>query len=408
MINEIQQTLSPSFFPTSQFGNDFSNDRFKKLQNLFDSVADAIETLLPGNRYQVSTNLGRGGIAFVPWVGIHSTKPNFDSSANNGFYLTILWKYDGSGVCLSLQKGTDGIQGGNKALQIRTAVDLIRSKYGTGGFETSINLEYHRGRPQAYEQAHISGREYRRANLSNLPNDLLQIEKLYDAVVIDDPKVLLDEGGSSGTVQSGASLTPAIDPAPEEGTHGGTWYPDEVSKETDYVEGAVTRVEVNRYERDPEARQACLDHYGAFCQICEFDFEEEFGELGRGFIHVHHVKSLSSTGGEYQVDPINDLLPVCPNCHAMLHRRHEPPLTQEQLVEVMEGGEIPSKSSLEESQEIKSATSSNLRQLGTADLLKIGDQAAKAELQRRVNQGSRSKATHNALAELKSKLGEGD
>ena len=50
------------------------------------------------------------------------------------------------------------------------------------------------------------------------------------------------------------------------------------------------------------------------------DFEETYGELGRGFIHVHHLVPISSIGKTYQIDPINDLAPVCPNCHAMLHR----------------------------------------------------------------------------------------
>jgi 5-methylcytosine-specific restriction protein A len=42
--------------------------------------------------------------------------------------------------------------------------------------------------------------------------------------------------------------------------------------------------------------------------------------LGEGFIHVHHLKPLAQIGEQYELDPINDLRPVCPNCHAMLHR----------------------------------------------------------------------------------------
>jgi 5-methylcytosine-specific restriction enzyme A len=55
--------------------------------------------------------------------------------------------------------------------------------------------------------------------------------------------------------------------------------------------------------------------------VCGFNFEETWGELGKDFIHVHHLKEISSVGEEYEVDPINDLIPVCPNCHAMLHHR---------------------------------------------------------------------------------------
>lgn len=93
-----------------------------------------------------------------------------------------------------------------------------------------------------------------------------------------------------------------------------------VSKEH-FIEGAVTTITVNAYERDPKARQRCIENYGATCWVCEFNFEAIYGQLGRGFIHVHHVKELHKAGGlPYEVDPINDLVPVCPNCHAMLHR----------------------------------------------------------------------------------------
>jgi 5-methylcytosine-specific restriction protein A len=53
--------------------------------------------------------------------------------------------------------------------------------------------------------------------------------------------------------------------------------------------------------------------------VCGFDFEKSYGEIGKGFIHVHHKVDIATIGKSYQVDPINDLIPVCPNCHAMLH-----------------------------------------------------------------------------------------
>lgn len=89
-----------------------------------------------------------------------------------------------------------------------------------------------------------------------------------------------------------------------------------------YVEGAMRIVNSKRYERNRDAREACIAHYGAKCNVpgCGFDFEEEYGELGIGFIHVHHVKPISEQNSEYVVDPINDLIPVCPNCHSMIHR----------------------------------------------------------------------------------------
>lgn len=97
-------------------------------------------------------------------------------------------------------------------------------------------------------------------------------------------------------------------------------YPDEVEKDKAHIEGAVLSVLVNKYERDPSARAECIAHYGYTCQVCDFDFGQKYGELGAEFIHVHHRTPLSKVGGEYEVDPVRDLVPVCPNCHAMLHR----------------------------------------------------------------------------------------
>ena len=96
--------------------------------------------------------------------------------------------------------------------------------------------------------------------------------------------------------------------------------PEESPAEQAFWEGAVTRVEVNRYERDRRARSACLAHYGTRCSVCDLDFEERYGALGHGFIHVHHLLELSSVGPGYKVNPIEHLRPVCPNCHAMLHK----------------------------------------------------------------------------------------
>ncbi|MEP0917213.1 HNH endonuclease [Leptolyngbya sp. DQ-M1] len=94
---------------------------------------------------------------------------------------------------------------------------------------------------------------------------------------------------------------------------------EEVSDNQKLVEGSVCQVTINSYERNPEARRRCIEYYGVSCCICGFNFEEKFGSVAQGFIHVHHLKPLSEIQQEYEVDPIADLRPVCPNCHAMIH-----------------------------------------------------------------------------------------
>jgi 5-methylcytosine-specific restriction enzyme A len=97
-------------------------------------------------------------------------------------------------------------------------------------------------------------------------------------------------------------------------------FPDEINLTSILREGAVCKVSVNAYERNPVARQICIEYYGTSCCVCDFDFGKVFGKLGEGFIHVHHLQQLSEIGKEYNVDPVKDLRPICPNCHAMIHR----------------------------------------------------------------------------------------
>jgi 5-methylcytosine-specific restriction protein A len=110
--------------------------------------------------------------------------------------------------------------------------------------------------------------------------------------------------------------------------------PEEISPTTTHVEGTVRQALVNVYERNPAARAACIAHYGNTCQVCSFNFGKTYGQLGDGFIHVHHLKEISSIAKEYEVDPIEDLRPVCPNCHAMLHTSR-PALSIEALKQIV-------------------------------------------------------------------------
>jgi 5-methylcytosine-specific restriction protein A len=107
-------------------------------------------------------------------------------------------------------------------------------------------------------------------------------------------------------------------------------FPDDIPPEESFWEGATAQATVNRYERDAGARRACIAHFGAVCKVCDFDFEATYGEMGRGFIHVHHTRPLSEIREGYAVDPKQDLIPVCPNCHAMLHQA-KPPLNITEL-----------------------------------------------------------------------------
>jgi 5-methylcytosine-specific restriction enzyme A len=101
-----------------------------------------------------------------------------------------------------------------------------------------------------------------------------------------------------------------------------------------FFEGAVRSVRVNAYKRNQRARIICIAHYGACCHICKLDLTTLYGDVAKGFIHVHHERPLSSIGERYLLNPIEDLKPVCPNCHAIIHLR-TPPFSIEEVQELL-------------------------------------------------------------------------
>ena len=92
-----------------------------------------------------------------------------------------------------------------------------------------------------------------------------------------------------------------------------------------FREGTVLSVWVTAYERSPQARLNCLGHYGYECACCGLNMKNHYA-LAEEFVHVHHLRPLATIGKSYKLDPILDLRPVCPNCHAVIHLS-EPALT---------------------------------------------------------------------------------
>lgn len=106
--------------------------------------------------------------------------------------------------------------------------------------------------------------------------------------------------------------------------------PEEAEISDAFDEGAKYQITINAYERSSEARSICIKHHGLNCSVCGFNFEKAYGEIGSRYIHVHHLKPLSEIAETYRINPIKDLRPICPNCHAMIHRR-KPAYTIEEL-----------------------------------------------------------------------------
>ena len=104
-------------------------------------------------------------------------------------------------------------------------------------------------------------------------------------------------------------------------------------------EGSVKYCYGKRYERDPNNRRRAIELHGVYCVICGFDFEEKYGVRGRDYIEIHHTEPLSSSDQEQIVNPKTDLVPVCSNCHRMIHRRRDLVLSVEEMKRITKSHE---------------------------------------------------------------------
>ena len=105
------------------------------------------------------------------------------------------------------------------------------------------------------------------------------------------------------------------------------------SSTNNFTEGAASYEIAKRIERSSAARKKAIALHGTSCIVCDVNFNDTYGELGENFIHIHHLKPISVAGfGE--INAVTDLVPVCPNCHAMIHRK-SPPLTIETMKKII-------------------------------------------------------------------------
>ncbi len=145
----------------------------------------------------------------------------------------------------------------------------------------------------------------------------LELVEIYGEELFTLNKLL--ENGLTGTPQRGLRVNKRLK---EYLDNINSQLPNYADEEQTFIEGKTRVVKVNKYERNPKARDECVKHFGFQCQVCGFDFAKKYGTLGSKFIHVHHLIPISEIKDSYEVNPIKDLIPVCPNCHAMLHRKN--------------------------------------------------------------------------------------
>jgi Predicted restriction endonuclease len=104
------------------------------------------------------------------------------------------------------------------------------------------------------------------------------------------------------------------------------------------TEGKIRQVSLTIHERNRKFRQICLSEHGYVCAVCGMDFEKAYGEIGREFIEVHHLERIADTDGEHEINPMTDLVPLCSNCHSMIHRKEGgKPFTLDELKQRYKG-----------------------------------------------------------------------
>lgn len=156
------------------------------------------------------------------------------------------------------------------------------------------------------------------------------------------------KGFNQSNQKKGVGLLPAIFQyvTNESGTiepkHNESILPEEIdeNEEKHLKEGQKKIIVVNAYERNSEARARCLKYYKKLngghikCEICGFNFGKFYGKEFEGKIHIHHLKEIASIGEEYEINAEKDLIPICPNCHMVVHSR-KPAITIDEMRELL-------------------------------------------------------------------------
>jgi len=132
-------------------------------------------------------------------------------------------------------------------------------------------------------------------------------------------QVVAEYEANAGKIHAEAQALRAVASDTDDSRHA----PDEDLDDIGAPEGRASLAAHYRRERNGKLRAAKIAHVLATggridCDVCGFDFGAEYGELGEGFIEVHHILPLSVSGET--LTRLEDLALLCSNCHRMIHR----------------------------------------------------------------------------------------
>jgi 5-methylcytosine-specific restriction enzyme A len=252
----------------------------------------------------VKGSAGAGQWAAVPWIAVFDDVVT--DSATRGYYVVYLFHATEPVVHLSINQGTTATRvefKENTRAILRDRALLIRRRLNEFAEllpVLSIDLGSQAQLPADYVAGHSMGRTYVAADL---PSDDLLAHDLNTAVAAY--KALTFRGG--------------LDPSPE-------------LDDDDTRTAPASLLELRRYkmhrriERNPRAAREAKRHHGVRCQACDLQFDERYGEVGKGFIEAHHLRPISSLeeGTAVSYDVAADFAVLCSNCHRMIHRTADP------------------------------------------------------------------------------------
>lgn len=250
--------------------------------------------------------VGRAGIgnwATVPWISVFDRA--ITESATKGYYPVYLFHSREQIVHLSLNQGTTAVRREfNKSAReiMRQRADMMRARIAdvpTNFSSTKIELGSTKELPRDYEAAHVLGTTYHLRTLPSeetLRSDLQTMVRLY--------RTLTFRGGLDASLDEEVTTTQTSDAIDE-----------------------IRRYRLHRrIERNRGASERAKEYHGTRCQVCDIDFGEQYGVLGKGFIEAHHLHPLSSLqeGEAVSYSLAEDFAVLCSNCHRMIHRWPDP------------------------------------------------------------------------------------
>ena len=256
----------------------------------------------------VEGSAGQGNWAAVPWISVFD--PAITTSATRGYYVVYLFHAHEPVVHLSLTQGTTAVReefAGKAREVLADRAEFMRKRvaeYGAMLPAHSIDLGSTARLPGDYVAGHALGCSYA---LDALPAEAVLRTDLQN--VVRAYRALTFRGGIEGDIEPQAELA------------------DEFK-----IPAQATIIETRKYafhrkvERNPTAARQAKKFHGTRCQACDLDFEERYGEIGKGFIEAHHLKPISTLeeGVAVTYDVAADFAVLCANCHRMIHRSDDP------------------------------------------------------------------------------------